>query len=127
MWFYNLILTLGLTVIFSETPNIDCGYIQKSIGGCYRETIKEIIIGYKNPDEVLYHELGHAKFLHNNEVKRIINKYPATRFYDREIYNTEDKLIDEKVADYFVEYRYNPNGLKVNYPEIFKTFKNNLK
>ena len=87
MWFYNFILIAGLTVIFSETPNVDCGYLQKTVGGCYKEKQKEIVINYQNPNETLYHELGHDKFLHNEKIKDIINKYTTTRFYNREIYN----------------------------------------
>jgi len=127
MWFYNFILITGLTVIFSETPNLDCGYSQKTVGGCYREKQKEIIINYQNPNETLYHELGHAKFLHNEEINAIIKKYPQPNSYDRKIYDTEDKILDEKVADYFVEYRFNPESLKIFYPEIYKSFENSLK
>jgi hypothetical protein len=124
MWFYNAILILGLNVIFSENPKIDCGYIQE-IGGCYKNGV--IIIGYKNPDETLYHELGHALFFHNNEVKNVIKKYPQPNPYNREIYGTEEEILNENVADYLVLYRYNPNSLKEFYPEIYNLFENNLK
>lgn len=126
MWFYNFIILVGLTIIFSETPSIDCGYQQATIDGCYRESTKEIIIGYKNPNEVLYHELAHAKFLHNEEIKAIIKKYPHLRVYDKKIYDTEDKVLNESVADYFVEYHYLPETIKEFYPEIYKAFENNL-
>jgi len=127
MWFYNFILTAGITVIFSQTPNIDCGYKQTKINGCYIENKKIIVINYKSPDDTLYHELGHAKFLHNEEIKAIIKRYPQLRTYDKEIYNTKEKLLNEQVADYFVEYHYFPESLKINYPEIYKAFENNLK
>ena len=102
------------------------GYKQE-IDGCYKEQTKEIIINYKTPDETLYHELGHALFLNDKEIKEIIDKYPQPRFYDHEIYETDEKILNEKVADYFVMYKYETNALKTFYPEIHNIFDNKLK
>ena len=127
MLIHNLIITLGLTVIFSETPNLSGGYEQKTINGCYRDKKKEIVIGYKNPNETLYHEVGHAKFLHDEEIKAIIKEAPQPNPYDRKIYDSEEKILNEKVADYFVLYIMDPTALRWLYPEIYKAFENKLK
>jgi len=126
MLFFKIIAILGLTFIWSENPMIECNK-QYKVNGCYRERTNEIVIGYKNPDYVLYHELAHALFLEDKEVKDLVKELPNLQTHSWEIYDTEAKQLNEKVADYFIEYRYFPESLKVNYPSIYYLFKNKIK
>ena len=99
----SLILSLGLTVIFSEDPKIECRR-DFQVGGClYQNTI---VLGYSfsDVDFALYHEIGHKMFLRDQEVKDLISKYPAPRVYTDKAYPTDNNKLNEKVADYFGMY-----------------------
>ena len=123
MLLHIILLTLGIQVIFSENPQIECNTEYK-VMGCYKGS--EIVIGYKNPNQVLYHELGHALFLKDQEVKDVISKYPAPRYYPDYAYPTANQKLDEKVADYFEMYmRY--SDFPDKFPEVNELFNNKLK
>lgn len=101
---------------------VECGKIFQ-VGGCYRSADKVIVLGYQNPDEVLWHEIGHALFLNDKEVKKEISKLPNIKSYSPIIYPTADDVLNEKVADYLVSYRYDKF---VDY-KAKKLFNNKLK
>lgn len=121
MFIYSLIISLGLQVIFSETPAIDCGYPNTIVEGCYKSREKVIVISYKDPNKNLYHELGHALFLNNQEVKDLVKTMPSFKKYPKEIYNTEEAVVNEKVADYFVMFITEKNFFWL-YPELNELF-----
>jgi len=105
---HELILTLGLKIILSEQPHIDCNYADNSnVVGCYKGYSKEVVVGYnsRDIDHTLYHEIGHALFSGNEEIRRKIGYYKFPRTYPEEVYNTIEKQIDESVADYYAMYR----------------------
>ena len=120
----NIIATLGLLIIWSENPKIECN-LDFEVTGCYYQTEKQIVIGYENSEQVLYHELGHALFLNDEEVKEVINKYPAPRYYPDYAYPTYNDKLNERVADYFEMYmRYSDFADK--FPEVNELFNNKL-
>lgn len=124
----EIIATLGLTILFTETPKIDCGYANYDgqIYGCYYQQQKIIYLGYTHPEYFLYHELGHAIFMNDNYSRIIIKDYEPMIEYDKKFYNTTDKLLDERVADYFTQFKLNPKIFSVEYPCLFIYFRDTL-
>ena len=114
---HALIVALGIKVIFIEA------FLSPTCGSYYDNT-KIITLNlqpYCDPNEKLYHEMGHAAFLHDQEVRSFIKKYPAPKYYYTAQYPTADSRLDEKVADYFVMYvKYPDFGVK--FPEIKRLF-----
>ena len=113
----TIILTLGLHVIFTDTPKL-------GICGTYYDSDKIIVLtlsDWCDPNETLYHETGHALFLNDKEVKDLISKYPAPRFYYSTDYATDEKKLNEKVADYFAMYMKYPD-FPDKFPKIKELF-----
>lgn len=123
MTIYTIIITLGLQVIFAEKMPSDyiCGY--------YQSNTKEVVLNlasWCNQNETLYHELGHALFLNDKEVKDFISKYPAPKFYYSTDYPTANSKLNEKVADYFAMYMKYPDFGK-KFPEVKELFDRKVK
>jgi hypothetical protein len=119
----SIIFALGLQIIFSENPMATCN-IPFVIGGCQRGN--DIVIGYEyNPDEVMYHEIGHKLFLYDDDVKNLLANYPNPRYYPDYAYPTEDFKLNERVADYFEMYmRY--SDFPDKFPEVNELFNSKL-
>jgi hypothetical protein len=122
----SIIITLGLQIILSEQPAIDCGYIDTpvyhyKIDGC--QNGNKIILAYsaKDINETMYHEIGHRLFLYDSEVKEMISKYPSPKKYNRLLYKTDNDITNEKVADYFLMYMKYPDFGK-KFPEVKELF-----
>lgn len=95
-----LILTLGLKVIFTDTPKLGvCGTYYSS-----QKVISLTLSDWCDPNISLYHETGHALLMKDKEVKELIAKYPAPKFYYSTDYPTDELKLQESVADYFVLY-----------------------
>jgi len=92
----ELIATLGLTVIFSENPKIEC-MSDNEINGCYIPWNKTIVISYNswNPNHTLHHEIGHALF-------------PGC---------------SEELADQYAEYKINNKQFSVTNPSLYIYFR----
>lgn len=119
----ELIAVLGIKVIFTETPKIDCGY--KNTNGCYYNNT--IYLSYQSQDlnHTLYHELGHALFNQDKLAQKIIKDYPPLKNYSYYAINGYDPY-KEMVADYFAEYSLNNKEFSVNYPCLYIYFKDKL-
>jgi hypothetical protein len=117
MLIQSIIFTLGLKVIFTDTPNLGvCGFYSSDY-----KTISLTLSDWCDSNETLYHELGHALFLGDKEVYDLISKYPAPKFYYSTYYPTDKLKLDERVADYFTMYLKYPDFPK-KFPEINKLF-----
>jgi hypothetical protein len=118
----SIIITLALRVVFSENPMVECG-TKYPVGGCAYGNY--IVIGYGSngwdSNDILYHEVGHVLFLYDDEVKELISKYPAPRKYPDYSYPTDDRKLNEKVADYFLMYQKYPDFGK-KFPEVKELF-----
>jgi hypothetical protein len=120
MLLINIITMLGLTIIWSENPMVECN-MDFFVWGCARPSQNQIIVGYAEPDKVIYHELGHMLFSQDNEVKELISKYPSPRYYPSYAYPTEWHQINERTADYFEMYmRY--SDFPDKFPEVNEMF-----
>lgn len=121
----QIILTLGLVITFSEKPYVDCNMM---VGTTACIMGKHIVLGYNSQDIdfSLYHEIGHALFLRDDEVRNEVSKYPAPKQYLRTFYKTDDSVLNERVADYFGMYMKYPDfGTK--FPELKKMFDDKTK
>jgi hypothetical protein len=118
-----LLSAFALTILWSETPSIECNR-DFEVWGCLKPN--QIVVGYNDPDHTIYHELGHALFLRDEEVKEVINKYPPPRYYPDHAYPTAELKLDERVADYFVMYSRYPD-FPDKFPEVNELFNNKLK
>lgn len=136
----NLIISLGISIIFTETPAIDCnGELNE---GCYHLEDNTIYLSYKSKDidRLFYHELGHALFMKDEHSRTLIKDYKPIRNYCTEKplenypnmtnclsgYKTEEEILNEMVANYFVEYIYNPKNFSVHYPILYIYFRDTL-
>jgi len=120
MLIFKLITTLGIVVLFSENPALDCG--TKYADACTNENkIVLILNGKGDMNENLYHEMGHNMFHYDQYVKAFIAPYPAPRYYFPEIYDTPEKQLNEKVADYFAMSR-KYSDFPDKFPEINALF-----
>ena len=126
-----IIAKLGIVILMTATPNISCKIDNPDVGGCYYKQSNEIIIsGTKDTSTnefILGHEIGHALFLGNKQLEKMVNDYPEIRYYPRSIYNTQLKVNQEKIADYFAMYAKSPSDFKVFSPEIYQIFNNKIK
>lgn len=117
----KIISILGISVIFTEKPDLDCK--AKDVNGCYWESKgkKVVYISYQADDinQTFYHEIGHALFLRDTKLNKQIKDYP-TLYYWR----SEPR---EKVADYFALYETDQESFKINYPELAAYFSDKLK
>ena len=120
----ELILILQLKIIFTEKPQIDCGVA--NAGACIIYQTNTIYLGYRdNINYNLYHEIGHAIFRYDNfGYKNIIKDYEG---FD-ETYlvingNSDDKILGERVADYFAEYMTRNKEFSVKYPCLYIYFR----
>ena len=139
----EIIMTLGISVIFTETPAVDCG--NELSNGCYETGTNTIYLKYENDnlDRTFYHELGHAIFVEDDYSRTIIKDYPPLVNYctEKKIenypsftkygncephYDTEENRLNERVANYFVEYIYNPNKFSVYNPVLYIYFRDKL-
>lgn len=115
----TIILTLGLQVIFTDTPKLGiCGTYSKKV-------ITLTLSDWCDPNETLYHELGHALFLKDKEVISVISKYPAPKFYYSNDYPTDKLKLDERVADYFAMYLKYPD-FPDKFPKLKELFDSKL-
>jgi hypothetical protein len=119
-------MSLSTIVMFSNNPSTDCGSNNIKVVACYDGYKNKIIMGNNVSDKIFWHEIGHYIFIKDDDVKKIIDAYPEPRRYDKSVYDSKDKILDEKVADYFVKYRYQPESFKKDYPDIYKIFNNKL-
>ena len=110
---HSIITALSLVIMWSENPTVDCQAI-KPVYGCYYPS-GIIVLGYEEPSLTLWHELGHALFDYDQEVKDEVSKLPMI-----------GKDIDESVANYFEAYRYDEN-FSWEYPSLYNVFKLKLK
>lgn len=102
---HTIILTLGIIITFSETPAIDCGFSESNTGACYQTSTNTIILGYNNLEYLFPHEIAHASGIDMDlEVRELLADYPDLREYNLKVYDTEEKRIKEKVADWFAYY-----------------------
>ena len=136
----NLILVLGISIIFTETPRIDCN-ADFSVNGCYCPYTKQIILDLQGEDvtHTLYHEIGHAIFLKDEQAKTIVKHYPPLRNYCNYYnplkknypgiyscvkgYDTEEQLIDERVANYYTWYKINNSEFSITHPSLYIFFR----
>lgn len=116
-----IILYLGLRVILIENNDYyACG--------SYYKDIKQVEINMKSNcdiNETLYHEVGHALFLNDKEVKDLISKYPPPKYYREENYPTKDDRLNERVADYWAMFVKYPDFPK-KFPEINRMFNSKI-
>jgi Zn-dependent peptidase ImmA (M78 family) len=130
MLIYLLVIQLHLQVMFSDNAMKDCGLTDihleevRIVAGCYDPSLNKIILQLGLPADdqnwILAHEIGHRLFLNDTEVKNVIRRYLPLFTYSK-IYDTQDKLIDEMVADYFAAYIYDKDFGK-KYPELKELF-----
>ena len=128
----ELIATLGLTILFTETPKIDCGYA--NYDGCFfkNEKIIYLVHGISNMDRVLWHEIGHQIFWSNEETINIIKHYPpliseeTQNQYISRYPNVPNIIYEERIANYFAEYKLNPKIFSVKYPCLYIYFRDTL-
>jgi len=126
--FIQIIIALGLSVIFTENPNYICNVpAEYSVNGCYWQNDKAIYLtlGRSGLDRTFYHELGHAMFLNKDLSRVIIKGYKPLKHYTTH-YDTEYKLLNERVADYFVEYALNNKEFSVKYPSLYIYFRDEI-
>lgn len=115
---HSLIFSLGLKVMFIENFNKPwlCGYYEPS-----SKIVSVNLASYCDKDETVYEEVGHAAFLHDDEVKEMISHYQDCNYYPPEDYPTADDRLNERVADYFIMYvKY--SDFPDKFPEIKKMF-----
>jgi hypothetical protein len=77
----------------------------------------------KNINYNFYHELGHAQY--QIKWQSIMASYPPTP--NSKLYLTEVQQSDEKFADYYANYKLNPNLFSLEYPSIYIWFRDNVK
>jgi hypothetical protein len=119
----ELIIILHLKIIFTEKPQVDCQI--NNVAGCLKGDT--IYLKHFVSDEFFeYHEIGHAIFLQDDFSRIIIRDYQFPILYSREIYNTEDKVLNEMVADYFADYMINPKEFSVKYPCLYIYFRDKV-
>ena len=127
----ELIIALHLKIIFTEKPLIDCNVGFNVIGnmdGCLKSNNKIYLSYYsKNINQVLYHEIGHAIFLKDDFSRVIIKDYPKIEYYNENNYRTKKDILDESVADYFVEFMMNNKEFSVRYPCLWIYFNDKIK
>ncbi len=124
MTIFNLILVLGLKIIFVDSVNSYCNVpTDVLVGGCHIENRIYLALNSEERDkyehrdisEVMYHEVGHDPLIQDNkEVRALISKYPAPRFYSRKSYPSDSQQLNEKIADYF--------AMKIKYSDFPKKF-----
>lgn len=126
----EIIATLGLTILFTETPKIDCGYYSN---GCYyiEEKIIYLSYGSDNINRTLWHEIGHSIFWNDKEAQTIIKYYPPLTQTYRKIYTcyilnyqkNSNIILEEKIADYYSLYKLKNNEFSIKYPCLFIYFR----
>jgi len=130
---YLISAYFGLNIIFSDNAQKTCGIEQESrvdkvstVVGCqYGKTIVlQLGRSEKEMNHTLGHEEGHFLFLKDDKVKNVIRRYMPLKTYSKN-YNTQDKIINEMVADYFSDYIYDPDFSK-KYPELYELFTKKL-
>jgi len=121
----NLIIALGISILFTETPVIHCDYANAF--GCYYPNKKIVYLVYQSEDlnYALYHELGHIIFDKDKNIKKIIFHYKPLKNYEFYSINGFD-VINEKVADYFAEYNLYNKEFSVKYPVLYIYFRNRV-
>jgi hypothetical protein len=113
----ELITVLHLTIHHSEKINADCN-TNKPIAGCIIGN--DIYLSYYSfhMDFTLWHEIGHAMFRFDEEMKEEIKKYPM--LFENEGNN------DEILADYFAYSNVFPELFQIKYPELAQKFKEKI-
>lgn len=125
----ELIATLGLTILFTETPRIDCHH--NDVNGCVHIEKKIIYLNYRSSDldRTLWHEIGHSIFWKNEKTKNIIKHYPALMSEESQVWyilnysHIPDILLEERIANYFAEYKVNNGEFSVKHPCLYIYFK----
>jgi len=122
----TLLAALGLNIIFSSNINFDCGSKNTNVydvAGCYGN--KNVFISYyaKDKDYVLYHEIGHSIFLLDQSSRDIIKDYKDLRYIPKDLYCSEKKVLDERVADYYSLYKRKNKEFSSTYPCLYIYFR----
>ncbi len=117
----ELIAAIGVSILFTENPQMTCGNAYSF--GCYLPQKNEIHLSYYSKDinHSLYHELGHSIFYNDDYSRIIIKGYKPLQEYPSD-YDTERKILDETVADYFAEFMLNNKEFSVKYPCLWLYF-----
>lgn len=127
---------LDLTTDSQEECNSKC-----PVNGCYNTRSNTIILDLANKNimKTFYHELGHALFLNDKILENWIKGFPPLKKYctGNEIilkffpnlftdcirgYNTEKKRIQERVANYYTEYK-TDKFFSLEFPSLFIYFR----
>lgn len=116
----ELLVALGIKVLFTEHANIDCQ--AEMANGCYGTLNGQYVIYLdyhsQDIDHTLYHELGHILFDQDEVVQKMIGDY-ETLYYWRD-------TPSEKVADYFAEYALKNSEFSLKYPCLYIYFRDKV-
>ena len=137
----DLILALGLTILFSEDPSLNCNspYL---LEGCYSDTAKRIVLNLYGQDvpHTFSHEMGHSIFYKDTIIRKIIKGYAPLRnyctssvtlenypdFYVGECligYTTEENRLDERIANYYAQYKLHNTQFSIENPSLYILFR----
>lgn len=98
-----LIITLGLHIILSENPAMNCNFYNSAINGC--RFGNNIVVAYQpegdTVDHIFKHEVCHAVINQDRDVLTEAGNLPDLRSY---IGYSDQEINDEKAADYCVDY-----------------------
>lgn len=124
---FKIIITFALMVVFTDTPNLDCGVSNDyNVCGCYNVTTEKIYLSNHCSDYEywFYYEMGRAIFYQDKQAGMIIKGYEPLHNYSS--YYTKDELLNVILCDYFAEFMLNSKEFSVKYPCLWIYFRDTI-